>query len=1136
MERRNVRFYSQTFCKLLQLDEGLCRPSAYQLLHTDPAEASAQWMLAAARYWRLHVILKVPGAMHVPMAELVDRELQWAAATLMDPVSRKGYDAELTAAAEETPANQKRAEQIAMGCRKAVAWLANAGGAVEDTRRSELTNRLHLLGLSDEQIKHVQERTPTALRPAAGVHPQIAAYFIAAIDLVVAGGILDPASEQKLLALADRLAIPRKMATEALASRLAARSASRAVPDAAKASFVKHLERTYPGGVATAAQRQAALAKGIEQGVQAEMAYELIRERLQEAAPSPTPPESPAAGQTPPMLQPVGQEPPAAQGPPPLPPLELAGEPIDLEADEPLRAEAIEALSRGAFSPAASPREVEPPAATGRSGIPRIAAVAAAAIVLAAAGLLIYSQCSFKERHEVAEQPMPGNEAVAPPADKQAPPVPTPPRKTQTTPKPIAPAGVPPKPPEASPPQSALLANMLEAKTREALLAVLAAADTNEMENAFDAAAAGLSGGALQQQEEVESLLNSLMRCPPPSPAVQKAMVQSLIDYMEVPRNGGRHARHSKVLAKALFLRDYLSVPGTGSPAEHCRGAWNESLQKFPADPLHDPLRIALAVADGGDFVAYASRSDANHVAAVWSRLADLTVGGTGRASEGYRRVEALARGYNSAPQDMAREAKLMLCAVLQRSTSVTQANRVRSDLASILDVPYNAPVRRMALTDAAARQQAAAEMRDLVDLGAIGTPFAISAMAIRGAYSSDGGREALLADLALTMMACRERASRLSGNGGGELPSELAKALQETGVVRAALLAKGLTFDIGRASRDANAGGGSKEITDYARLFSSGTKAQKYAAIEELLAMDTPEAAGLLLQQVEIAAKSSSAESTALAVRALKALSAMHEAGIPKRLVEALRIARSESFAAQIETALAAGYGTYSSRYSRHASEDRAAAVKRWENEGNSRYRTWAGSRRSGVVRTVRKERGVAASAEPIEAPQILLLCASVARQAEATNSQVQAFWRGPLAADREPTSRPSLCAGDAMVEALVVGAADLEKAARSHPKAAKLAGEMDKIAKATTVRWLACESSLQEAAVGLDAQGAWLDVLVRMGDASGRHSDARRAIDKRRTASLAKVTSVLEELRETAYHNLLLWDLLLRARKEEK
>ena len=121
-------------------------------------------------------------------------------------------------------------------------------------------------------------------------------------------------------------------------------------------------------------------------------------------------------------------------------------------------------------------------------------------------------------------------------------------------------------------------------------------------------------------------------------------------------------------------------------------------------------------------------------------------------------------------------------------------------------------------------------------------------------------------------------------------------------------------------------------------------------------------------------------------------------------------------------------------------------------------------------------------------------------------------------------------------MVAAMEAGADQLDRLARSHADVAEFSSELDSIANLRKLHSLGCVSELQRAAVALDAQGAYLGVLVRLSDKNGKWAASLKDIGLRRTTALAKAENVLEELRESSYHNLLLWDRLLRCQEPQK
>lgn len=86
----------------------------------------------------------------------------------------------------------------------------------------------------------------------------------------------------------------------------------------------------------------------------------------------------------------------------------------------------------------------------------------------------------------------------------------------------------------------------------------------------------------------------------------------------------------------------------------------------------------------------------------------------------------------------------------------------------------------------------------------------------------------------------------------------------------------------------------------------------------------------------------------------------------------------------------------------------------------------------------------------------------------------------------------------------------------------------ELDKQARS-----LASETPLQRAAVELDAIGNLLEILVRQADSKAELKDALDEISNNRRKASANAANVLEEMRDSCYFSVALWDLLNKLRR---
>ena len=130
-------------------------------------------------------------------------------------------------------------------------------------------------------------------------------------------------------------------------------------------------------------------------------------------------------------------------------------------------------------------------------------------------------------------------------------------------------------------------------------------------------------------------------------------------------------------------------------------------------------------------------------------------------------------------------------------------------------------------------------------------------------------------------------------------------------------------------------------------------------------------------------------------------------------------------------------------------------------------------------------------------------------------------------------PQPRLAPGAGNELVRSLDTAAEQLGRLVRMHPNAGKLALRAEMVEKKKKARVLAGETPLQRAAACLDASADLLEILIRQSDVQGTCAATVDKIHAARLEASANAPDVLYELRETCYHNVVLWDVLLQLRK---
>ena len=117
-------------------------------------------------------------------------------------------------------------------------------------------------------------------------------------------------------------------------------------------------------------------------------------------------------------------------------------------------------------------------------------------------------------------------------------------------------------------------------------------------------------------------------------------------------------------------------------------------------------------------------------------------------------------------------------------------------------------------------------------------------------------------------------------------------------------------------------------------------------------------------------------------------------------------------------------------------------------------------------------------------------------------------------------------------LLEALDAVVDQLGRLVREHPDGKQYAVKADLVEREKKARIAASETPLQRAAVGLDAIGAMLNLLVRELDPHGKLQSELDRIRRERQEALAGTSNVIHEMRVCAEHNLVLWELLCQVK----
>ncbi len=411
-----------------------------------------------------------------------------------------------------------------------------------------------------------------------------------------------------------------------------------------------------------------------------------------------------------------------------------------------------------------------------------------------------------------------------------------------------------------------------------------------------------------------------------------------------------------------------------------------------------------------------------------------------------------------------------------------------------------------------------------------------VSADELRRVHAASNQYDNVLADLAVTMLACCDRSARFV-SGSKAWDGQLRKVLKDGNSV--IHLADRISFRpvmpivIERHAPPMDVDVMRKEVNF------PGPAA--YVAIERLRTADTSESADVLISALRSYARSSTYADRFTTCRILRALGSMSGPDIPHELAKL--ITTGSSFVSyQVVRTLAAstGIGLDGKSPGNLSLRNNARArreCQQWWQGRLSQSSTPDMARRRGLLnlRPFISRFGELGPAED-EMPTLpawnadntkCKLIALSAHYAAITADQLSRFTWGKSDSVNEKSPRDYSAViftghdvGEQLLEALKATVDELRRIAESHPNNVSVT-ELAAIEAERMARSLACDTVLQRAAVNIDSAGNLLALIV---STSQGDADTGAVLHKRH-----QVDNVLHEMRESAYCNVQLWDMLL-------
>ena len=1164
--------YGPAFYKLLGIPESVVEPTAYHLLAIDPRMVTGHLVDEALAAQKLRVRHNIPGPQFIPVVAAIERELDAAAEILRDPHRRYEYNERLLGRAKAHK-DELKVEQrckIVAECRAIVRSMVGPDGMVPLNRRDELAGRLRGAGMAGQDVRYILEHIPSPSGavferhgPAehgqtgltgAPAHPagtgdrhrgrepaEVMAFFLAAVDMEVRGGLLSGADERKLVTLAQRLGMDAGAARSAIDDRLSALGAARGERDESSlvAQFKLRLLAMFPMADATEMDRKRLLSLAAAEGLSVAAASKVIDDYIRPSAGGDA-----AAGHE--LARRLGED--RAAGP--------ASGHGGVQAAGAVGVASV-ARSAAAEQEPSAPLLGQGPARQGWWGGLLVAGIVVGMSLLAAAAL--WPQFARRWSRVGAD----GNSLVAGASGTGG-------VEANNTP-----AAAPSEPRRPLVLDAAFAALADPDKVR----GLLDKTGSEDRTAAFGAVARIMVlGGTPRETVSAEMLLKIVLGCPPASPACQDAAVTALIGRLAAARGaldanssvrgawriGGQARKALGLLAGAVLLRE-AAPQDANDPDEvlllldRCWRTWRESVAAAPTDPVNDPKRLAYAVVDGGSLDIYAERADAARFGPLAAELAAMACDPNRPGSDKAQAALHSAAAKATFQPALGNIVRLALADAAGAAADAAQAGRAVATLADAMGLAQGHALRAMPLDSPLRRRQAAEAMREVIRAGAAAqtapatrpdqaaAPGAINAalaFAVRRTWSGKYADEALLADMTTTMLACAARAERLALHTDS-LDRELSAVLsQRDQAARTARLTRDvvLTDGVVAAVIDSTLGLDPNTADALRKGLRSLDSGERLQAIDVLQRLGGPPAGELLMERLDELARSGNSGDITVINRILLALAKIDDPRVPGRLAALIEPARTNAVANGIVMTLLDGTGLAGSTDREnyllpisHTAAQRKAAAAQWQAAAKSVG--WGPGQ---------MDRAIGAKKVPQVAwlpdGQTEKLLAAFVYYADITGRMLRNFkpagQAGPTTA---PDARPALAApvaGAAKIPAPVTSdelavaaeamANELARLARAADAAGKFTAQLDAVEDDAMARLAASKTALQAAAVRLDQAGWVLEVLVRQADGRPEIDAALSSLRLAHEKVIAATTNVLDELRELAFHDLVLLEQL--------
>ena len=274
--------YRSLFHTMLGLPETTGEPTPYVLLGVEPAACTRTQIEQALNERRKRLRQNIPDPRFIPIVLTFEKELENAAALLLDAAPQELSDERMQpppAPEPQTPELPTPVSQPPVRPGRPRRRRPRRRPSPPVTRKPPRRKRLPQQDVA-ALLRNLPPRRPTVL--VDGVDPETLDFYDTAVDLTINQGVLLGEDEHRLLGLATRLSVPRGTALDVIERRLALKAAVRSQADAAllKIHFANQLRKWSADGRLTQAEQDTLIQLARSQGLSESDAAEVLAHYL----------------------------------------------------------------------------------------------------------------------------------------------------------------------------------------------------------------------------------------------------------------------------------------------------------------------------------------------------------------------------------------------------------------------------------------------------------------------------------------------------------------------------------------------------------------------------------------------------------------------------------------------------------------------------------------------------------------------------------------------------------------------------------------------------------------------------------------------------------------------------------------